>query len=724
MAAKKVTVVHHILAFNLLLLQLSPFAVSYKLSTVDSPDVCNETIYLGEGVKSAAILRLTSKDFYDTTPLTCLITFKAPQHNWAGLTGVLEEVDLRRYEDTADHHLAQNQCVDYIKVQDDSATPQDEQCGSWSVSGADKLSHLGFRRSLFGYCPNQPVAGSHMRCGVSNLQVEVSIGKRDFSSLRKKPWRPYRGFTFVVTAYKYSHGESGCTEGFESCRKNDYHGYQKHCIHKSLWCDHHINCGQPKNTDEMLCHNDEMLSGLVTVMVGPWVGAALLVVLVLAGVLYWRRAKPTPAQGPPQPQDHNSYAESYEVSSTMSSAHHMAIQVRVVCNSGQCLHTPRMTPWQAADLPPSYDSLFPQGPPLPKSTLSATNTTTTTTTSSAASFNISTTSLVSTSIGSNVNAASVPSGFYSNTTQTSSIVIPISAICNTLGSPPMASASYSTTTFSNTITACPPTFTNTTTSTTTISSAGASPAALASISVTSVSLAGPSGNHLASKSKDNDGLSPSRDNRSSNNSSRATTPNPCPKISSPSRMINATPPIVEPEDTNLTPCTSTDDTPASADAHTEYSFQDAIERSGKALNHPDEFEAAQACDSIPLRPRSSNATHEGEYVSNLGESLSRPSTMTASCTGSCDCEISDRPDSESEETEEITLDDEELSSRATVSRPCDEEVHHHTFSALETNLDEESPVDDGEMVRGLLLQEMEEGIIHESSLDKDDESLL
>ncbi|XP_068212550.1 serine-rich adhesin for platelets-like [Palaemon carinicauda] len=694
--------------------------------TVDIPQVCNDTIYLDEGSKSAAILRLTSKDFYDTTPLNCLITFKAPQHNWSGLTGVLEEVDLRRYEDTADHHLAQNQCVDYIKVLHDTSTPQDEQCGSWSVSGVDKLSHIGFRRALFGYCPNPPMMGSVMRCGVSELRVQVSIGARDFTSLRKKPWRSYRGFTFVVTAYKYSLGERGCKEGFQSCGKTDYHGYQHHCIHKSLWCDQHINCGQPENTDEIHCDNDEMLSGLVTVMVGPWVGAALLVVLVLAGVLYWRRARPTPTQGPPQHQDHNSYAESYEVSSTMSSAHHMAIQVRVVCNSGQCLHTPRMTPWQAADLPPSYDSLFPQGPPPPKSTItSATSTTTTTTTTSAASFNISTTSLVSTSIASNVNASSVPPGFYSNTTQTSSIVIPISAICNNLGSPSMGSTPYSTTTFTNTITACPPTFTNTTTSTTTISSVGASPAALASISVTSVSLAGPSGNHIASKSKDNDILSLSRDNRSSNNSSRATTPNPCPKVSSPARMINATPPLVEPEDTNLTPCTSNDDTPASAEAHTLYSFQDAIESRGKDLSHLDESAASHVCDSVALSPRSNTAMYNGDYVSNVGDNPSRPSTMTASCTGSCDCETSDRPDSESEETEEITLDDEEMSSRAMISRPFDEEVHHtHTFNTQEMNFNEEMAVDDNEMARGMLLQEMEEGMIHESSQDKDDESLL
>lgn len=63
------------------------------------------------------------------------------------------------------------------------------------------------------------------------------------------------------------------------------------------------------------------------VMVGPWVGAALLLLLLLAGVVYWRRARPPAPRDPRPPQELNSYAESYEVSSTLSSAHHMAIQV-------------------------------------------------------------------------------------------------------------------------------------------------------------------------------------------------------------------------------------------------------------------------------------------------------------------------------------------------------------------------------------------------------------
>ncbi|KAK7076660.1 hypothetical protein SK128_027147 [Halocaridina rubra] len=544
------------------------------MATVDSPGICNETIYLEEGAKSAAILRLTDKDSYAFSPMNCIITFKASKHSWSGLTGVLEEVDLRRYESNGDHHLDQSQCIDYIKIQssgDSSGMPKDEQCGSWSVSPAENLSHIGFRRSLFGYCPNPPAPSSIIRCGVSELKVLVSVGQRDYSSLRRgKPWRSHRGFTFVVTAYRYSFGEKGCTDGLQSCGKMDYHGYQHHCVHKSLWCDHHINCGQPRNNDELSCHSDEMLSGLVTVMVGPWVGAALLIFLVVSAVVYWRRAIPFPSLRIPQPQDHNSYAESYEVSSTMSSAHHMAIQVRVVCNSAHGIHTPRTSPWQASDLPPSYESLFPQGPP-PQKTALTTNTTSTTTATSAASFNISTTSLVSVPIGSNANATSGPSGFYSNTTQTSSIVIPISAICNNLGnSSAMSSASFSTTTFTNTVSSAMPSATNTTTSTTTIASVGASPSTLASISVTSVSLAGASRDVKSGSSKDNTHMRSHHHSNETCNINNVPSPITCCKTG----RVGTRPPLVEPEDTNISPCNSTSNTPASADVQLPYSFHD------------------------------------------------------------------------------------------------------------------------------------------------------
>lgn len=346
----------------------------YQIFTVDSFDVCNNTIYLDSVAKPAAILRLTAKDYYDFSPLFCEITFNAPRHSWTGLVGVLEEVDLRRYEYS--HRAGQSECVDSIKVIYDTSLPQDTQCGSWSVSPSERLSHVGYRKALMGYCPHPRVSTSGLpQCVVSDLKVQVSVGLKDNAAWRNKTWGPHRGFTFVVTAYKYSFGESECVTGWRSCGRG-VSGSQHHCVHESLWCDRHINCGQPENMDEISCSHDEILGGLVTVMVGPWVGTVLLLLLVLGGVMYWRRARPPVPQEPPPAPDINSYAESYEVSSTLSSAHHMAIQVRVVCNPGPGSYTQRTSPWAAADLPPSYDSLFPQGPPPapPKCTSSTSST--------------------------------------------------------------------------------------------------------------------------------------------------------------------------------------------------------------------------------------------------------------------------------------------------------------------------------------------------------------
>ena len=58
-------------------------------------------------------------------------------------------------------------------------------------------------------------------------------------------------------------------------------------------------------------------------------GATLLLFTIFGAVFYWRRSRPLrpPCELRPATQEFNSYAESYEVSSNLSSAHHMNIQV-------------------------------------------------------------------------------------------------------------------------------------------------------------------------------------------------------------------------------------------------------------------------------------------------------------------------------------------------------------------------------------------------------------
>lgn len=450
-----------------LLLSLAAPSFSYKISTLDAMEVCNETIYLGAGLNSAAILTLTSKSYYDYTPMHCYIRFVASMHPWSGLTGVLEDIDLRRFDDPSRHHHPENDCVDYIIVRDQTDLPQGRQCGSWSVGVRDELSPLGPKRALVGYCPTHSTASSSgsQRCGVSTeIHVEVSVGERDNLPLWSNvKWERHRGFRLVVTAYGHSYGESKCADGLRSCGLIDHQ--KEMCVHESLWCDHHINCGQPHNLDEMSCFNSYVtMEGLVPVMVGPWVGAALLLLLLVAGVVYWRHARPPAPRDPRPPQELNSYAESYEVSSTLSSAHHMAIQVRVVCNSGHGmvgngathLTTTQLPPphslhrWPGSstatmDLPPSYESLFPHGPPSPRSCMAATPATP----ASAASLDITATTTSLLSLGSSTGAAS-PGHNYppaaASATQTSNIVIPLSAICSSTHTPSISTTSTTVTT--------------------------------------------------------------------------------------------------------------------------------------------------------------------------------------------------------------------------------------------------------------------------------------
>ena len=77
----------------------------------------------------------------------------------------------------------------------------------------------------------------------------------------------------------------------------------------------------------------DVWSWLLTVLAGPWVGAGLLLLLVLGTVVYRNRARAARLAAAQQQQavpPFNSYAESYEVSSHLPSNHHMAIQVKEI----------------------------------------------------------------------------------------------------------------------------------------------------------------------------------------------------------------------------------------------------------------------------------------------------------------------------------------------------------------------------------------------------------
>lgn len=89
-------------------------------------------------------------------------------------------------------------------------------------------------------------------------------------------------------------------------------------------------------------------------------------------------------------------------------------------------HTP-----PTMDLPPSYDSLFPHGPPSPRGCVSAAPPTP----ASAASLDITATTTSMLSLGSSQGGVSPGHGYpnaapAATTTQTSNIIIPLSAICS------------------------------------------------------------------------------------------------------------------------------------------------------------------------------------------------------------------------------------------------------------------------------------------------------
>ncbi|XP_018021447.1 uncharacterized protein LOC108677693 [Hyalella azteca] len=358
--------------------------VSYQIYNLEDPKVCNATIWLDRGPNSAAILRLTSRPAYDDTPRFCVVTFKASKHAWSGLLGVLEKIDLRKYDDV-DHPHAPPVCMDYISitnpvVSSDSmlhSTPyRQEQCGSWSVHPDQVLPTIGYSNAVVGHCSYPSLQCEPVR----ELMVQVVIGRRH---PRENSWQntrnfKHKGFTFVVTAYSFSYGVNECANDLRSCGYEGRNSHPAYCVHDTLFCDGHINCGPSygvvRSTDERNCNRNDKSHELI-VATGPWMSAGVLIVLIIAAFIYRKRIRTAydseahiqraAAQPQAQPPDFNSYAESYEVSSNVSTAPHMAIQVRVVCN-------PATQPWPAtasgatiwkADHPPSYEALFPHGPP-------------------------------------------------------------------------------------------------------------------------------------------------------------------------------------------------------------------------------------------------------------------------------------------------------------------------------------------------------------------------
>lgn len=54
--------------------------------------------------------------------------------------------------------------------------------------------------------------------------------------------------------------QTECAAGLRSCGTTDREGLMNHCVHQSLWCDNHVNCGQPNNMDEIACLDDGKLT--------------------------------------------------------------------------------------------------------------------------------------------------------------------------------------------------------------------------------------------------------------------------------------------------------------------------------------------------------------------------------------------------------------------------------------------------------------------------------
>lgn len=359
------------------------YEVIYLDNSLDpGSSVCRgngSVVTLDAGPRSAVIIRLV-EHYYNYRPFTCSITIRANPQTLAGLTAVVEEMDLREYKINMlpfGELDSITECVDYVELYE-AGREKNTLCGTWSSFGMMALSpDKSPRQNLVGYCAGGP--GSDCEAGAVHLNVAIGANPKYVDSDVRMGNRRRRGFSIVVSGYRnptYNYSlpteldEGACDSTTEFMCPNIDRALLEgpRCVWKDLHCDSHANCGFIFNHDEGNCtglpsmssrwgatgegsHRLPWTFSTMTLLIITYLASIVLLVMVTMLFLRWHRGLDPPgsAGNAEAPED---------VMPAEETAERAATAVLSQCTAAGGIMFVYKPPGVGCELPPTYESLF------------------------------------------------------------------------------------------------------------------------------------------------------------------------------------------------------------------------------------------------------------------------------------------------------------------------------------------------------------------------------
>ncbi|KAK7068554.1 hypothetical protein SK128_004759 [Halocaridina rubra] len=220
----------------------------------------------------------------------------------------------------------------------------EELCGV-RVAGSPRFSEVGTSANVLSTLSN-------------NLEVEFH---------QKQNTRHFinNSFSIVVTTFKHESQE----DFTESCRGRHMCSGNQYCIHPDYVCDGHLNCALPSGgNDESTCpvtgvSHQPMFSATTTIIMtlASIVGVGLVVCCLFTIIMRAKSRNSTPSGTPVPPSFLSGEATAPPLERQNTLPHYEAVVMSDM--DGEQKVKVSLTPQQAGEYPPTYDELYPDGPP-------------------------------------------------------------------------------------------------------------------------------------------------------------------------------------------------------------------------------------------------------------------------------------------------------------------------------------------------------------------------
>ncbi|KAF5283179.1 hypothetical protein FQR65_LT02691 [Abscondita terminalis] len=313
---------------------------TYKTMNLDDSKLCsvvtNRKIKLESDSSSALIVSLGRlKDHFWSWEKNFVCTFKVhSQHASQGLYIVIQNLSFRRN--------ISDDCIDYVRFMRGDGTLSKKYCGYLNAT-------LGMHPI---YAPENYAAD--LAPTVNSFidprgMVEVVL------HINREALKAYEESELKIVFTTFWYCLSAPKDKSHSCSTE----HKEHCIYKGFFNDSHVNCPYPGCVDENGCSNEvQELHSTVgnKVVIGSVTTLFIMFVLFICCIWFCRKYKrlcwSDNFSGPSEPNQNMENRETNE-----SNMHNisMSSSARVVSSSARA----NVNSDEDKDLPPSYDSLFP-----------------------------------------------------------------------------------------------------------------------------------------------------------------------------------------------------------------------------------------------------------------------------------------------------------------------------------------------------------------------------